>query len=106
MDTQRKKGMLDILVLSVLLSGPSYGYKIIQDISEIMDVSESTMYPIFKRLESSGCVITYTEEHNGRKRKYFSLTDIGREKIDSFLFEWQEMMQIYEFIMQNRRKNP
>lgn len=106
MDTQRKKGMLDILVLSVLLSGPSYGYKIIQDISEIMDVSESTMYPIFKRLESSGCVITYTEEHNGRKRKYFSLTDIGREKIDSFLFEWQEMMQVYEFIMQNRRKNP
>lgn len=106
MDTQRKKGMLDILVLSVLLSGPSYGYKIIQDISEIMDVSESTMYPIFKRLESSGCVITYSEEHNGRKRKYFSLTDMGREKIDSFLFEWQEMMRLYEFIMQNRRKNP
>lgn len=106
MDTQRKKGILDILVLSVLLSGPSYGYKIIQDISEIMDVSESTMYPIFKRLESSGCVITYSEEHNGRKRKYFSLTDAGREKIDSFLFEWQEMMQIYGFIMHNRRKNP
>ena len=106
MDTQRKKGLLDILVLSVLLSGPSYGYKIIQDISEVMEVSESTMYPIFKRLESSGCVLTYSEEHNGRKRKYSSLTDTGREKIDSFLSEWQEMMQIYDFIMQNRRQNP
>lgn len=106
MDIQRKKGLLDVLVLSVLLSGPSYGYKIIQEVSEIMEVSESTMYPIFKRLESTGCVRTCTEEHNGRVRKYFSLTDAGREKIDAFLEEWQEIISVYEFIRQNRRTYP
>lgn len=103
MDAQRKKGLLDILVLAVLAEGPSYGYKIIQDISEIMEVSESTMYPVFRRLENTGCVTTYTEEHNGRRRKYFAIGEAGLEKIDAFLREWQEMRRIYEFVEKNRR---
>lgn len=99
MDAQRKKGVLDVLVLSVLQSGPSYGYKIIRDVSEIMEVSESTMYPIFRRLEKNGAVSTYSEEHNGRMRKYFSLTPEGRKKINEFVEEWEELKNIYEFIV-------
>lgn len=102
MDAQRKKGILDVLVLSVLQSGPSYGYRIIQEVSNIMEVSESTMYPIFRRLEKNGYVSTYMEEHNGRTRKYFSLTDTGRERIYDFLEEWEELKNIYEFIVKNR----
>lgn len=103
MDAQRKKGILDVLVLSVLQSGPSYGYKIIQDVSQIMEVSESTMYPIFRRLEKNGCVSTYSEEHNGRMRKYFSLTAEGQNRISDFLAEWEELRSTYEFIVNNRR---
>ena len=103
LDAQRKKGLLDILVLSVLTEGPSYGYKIIQNISEIMEISESTMYPVFRRLENTGCVTTYSEEHNGRKRKYFAVTQAGMEKIDAFLKEWQEMKKIYGFVEKSRR---
>lgn len=99
MDAQRKKGVVDVLVLSVLQSGPSYGYKIIQDVSDIIEVSESTMYPIFRRLEKNGCVSTYSEEHNGRIRKYFSLTPKGEQRIAEFLSEWEEIRRIYEFIM-------
>lgn len=66
MDIQRKKGLLDICVLSVLSREPSYGYKIVGDVSACIDISESTLYPILKRLESAGCLTTFTQEHNGR----------------------------------------
>ena len=60
MDTQRKKGVLDICVLSVLQKGPSYGYVIIDEVSKCVEISESTLYPLLKRLESLGCVTGYT----------------------------------------------
>ncbi|MEE1031087.1 MAG: PadR family transcriptional regulator [Ruminococcus sp.] len=98
MDAQRKKGVLDILVLSVLTTGPSYGYEIIQRVSGVMEVSESTMYPILRRLENGKDVETYSQEYNGRIRKYFSITEKGRERIAEFLEEWDEMKAIYEFV--------
>ena len=98
MDTQRKKGVLDICVLAVLARGASYGYKIVGDVSQCIEISESTLYPILKRLEGSGCVSVYAVEHNGRLRKYYSITDAGREKIASFLTEWHTVMRIYTFI--------
>ena len=58
MDTQRKKGLLDICVLAVLRAGPSYGYLLIREVSQCMPISESTLYPILKRLEASGCLTT------------------------------------------------
>ena len=64
MDTQRKKGVLEVCVLSVLKRGPSYGYQIIQDVSDCIEVTDSTMYPILRRLESGGYVTTYSMEHN------------------------------------------
>ena len=98
MDTQRKKGLLDICVLAVLNRGPSYGYMIIREVSECIQVSESTLYPILKRLEQSGSLVTYRREYNGRMRKYYEITDAGREKIQEFLDEWEEMQNIYRFV--------
>lgn len=98
MDTQRKKGLLDICVLAILNRGPSYGYLIIRKVSECIEVSESTLYPILKRLEQSGSLVTYRREYNGRMRKYYEITDIGRRKIQEFLDEWEEMQNIYHFV--------
>lgn len=98
MDTQRKKGLLDICVLAILSRGPSYGYQIIGEVSKCIEISESTLYPILKRLEQSGSLHTYRQEHHGRTRKYYEITDTGRNKIAAFLDEWEEMKQIYYFI--------
>ena len=107
MQIQLKKGLLDIIVLTSLIDNDSYGYKIIQDVSKIIVVSESTLYPILRRLEISECLSTYTKEYNGRLRKYYRLQRTGYEKIKSFIEEWGEVKDIYEFIinkMNNRGK--
>lgn len=101
MDTQRKKGVLDICVLSVLKNGPSYGYLIIGEVSKCIDISESTLYPILKRLEKGGCLTTYKVEYNGRTRKYYQITEAGLKRIEEFLGEWEEMKQIYQFVENN-----
>lgn len=101
MDIQRKKGVLDVCVLSVLKKGPSYGYEINGKISECIEISESTLYPILKRLEASDCLTTYQQEHNGRMRRYYSITEAGIAKIDDFLNEWDEIKKIYSFVEKN-----
>ena len=98
MDIQLKRGMLDVCVLKVLTRGDSYGYQIIKDMAGCMDMSESTLYPILKRLESSQLLTVYSVEHNGRLRKYYSITDAGRARIGEFLSEWEEVMRAYRFI--------
>lgn len=98
MDTQLKRGILDILVLSVLRKKDSYGYQIIKDVSPAMEISESTLYPILKRLENNNCLTFYTVEHNGRLRKYYKITNTGINKIYDFLNKWKDMMKIYNFI--------
>ena len=101
MDIQRKKGMLDICVLSVLNRGPSYGYKIVGDVSTCIEISESTLYPILKRLEGAGCLTTFSQEHNGRLRKYYQITGEGQRRIRKFLAEWDEIRGVYAFIEHN-----
>lgn len=101
MDIQLKRGLLEICVLKVLTSHDSYGYQIIKDLSHIIQISESTLYPILKRLESSRCVEVYSLEHNGRLRKYFKITQLGKDKIQNFLLEWEELIQIYKYIKEN-----
>lgn len=98
MDTQRKKGILDVCVLAVLSKKPSYGYELIGEVSKCITISESTLYPILKRLESGGYVTTYKQEHNGRIRKYYRITEAGMEKTRDFLSEWEEMQQIYLYV--------
>ncbi|WP_072520331.1 PadR family transcriptional regulator [Gemella massiliensis] len=99
MNTQLKRGILDICVLASLRNFESYGYKIVKDVSLIIPITESTLYPILKRLENNNSVLSYSVEHNGRLRKYYKITDIGLKKIDDFLTSWQAIQKAYEFIL-------
>lgn len=98
MDAKFKRGLYETCVLSVLNRGDSYGYQIIKDLLPCVEVSESTLYPILKRLESNAYVRSYSIEHNGRLRKFYSITELGQERISAFLENWQEVMEVYEFI--------
>ena len=98
MDTQLKKGLLDVCVLSVLREQPSYGYKIIADMAPYTAISESTLYPILKRLEGAGLVTIHSREYNGRLRKYYAVTDAGLARIDDFLEDMREVERICALI--------
>ena len=98
MDVQLKRGILEICVLASVKGEDSYGYKIIKDIQPYMEISESTLYPILKRLESSGCLTHYSVEHNGRLRKYYQITKEGIERINVFIYEWPNVKRAYDFI--------
>lgn len=98
MDVQLKRGLIEICVLKVLTKGDSYGYQLIRDISPSIEISESTLYPILKRLEAAEFLTVYSVEHNGRLRKYYKITDAGCNRIEEFILEWQEVMKVYWFI--------
>lgn len=98
MDVQLKRGLLDVCVLKAIKSEDSYGYKIIKDIKPYIEISESTLYPILRRLETSGMLSVHTAEHNGRLRKYYHITELGLKRIEDFKVEWEEIMSIYEFV--------
>ncbi|QUH21011.1 PadR family transcriptional regulator [Alkaliphilus sp. B6464] len=98
MDIQLKKGLLEFCVLAVLRKSDSYGYQIVKDVSDCIEISESTLYPILKRLESNAYLETYSVEHNSRLRKYYRITEEGKNHINEFLNDWQQVMNIYHFI--------
>ena len=98
MDVQLKKGLLDACVLSAIKNEDSYGYKIIKDLKPCIEMSESTLYTILKRLEISGLLTVYTSEHDGRLRKYYHITSEGMGRIEEFKSEWGQVMAIYQFI--------
>ena len=105
MDVQLKRGMLEALVLSAISRGESYGYKIISDVAPYIDMSESTLYTILKRLETAKMLTVRTAEHNGRLRKYYHITKAGLERIEEFKNEWREVMSIYQFITKEDSEN-
>lgn len=98
MDAQLKKGFLEVCVLAALRNKDLYGYKLIEDISKYIEISESTLYPILRRLENSGYLTTYTQEYNTRLRKYYKITDDGKKRINDFLISKEKVMKIYNFI--------
>ena len=98
LDTQMKRGMIEACVLGVLWQGESHGYKIIKDISPCMELSESTLYPVLRRLETSGMLKVRSVEHNGRLRKMYSITGLGRDYVRDFLGSMDEVMGIYDFV--------
>ncbi len=99
MDAQLKKGLLDICVLTAIRKQESYGYKIISDLTPCIEISESTLYPILKRLESSGAVTVRSEAYNGRLRKYFAITPLGIQKINEFIDGMDQFRQITDYIV-------
>ncbi len=98
MDTQLRKGILDVCVLMAIKNQDSYGYKIIKDLSGVIQISESTLYTILKRLEEAGMLVVRVTEYEGRIRKYYHITSAGLKRIESFKEEWRELMKVYEFI--------
>ena len=98
MDAQLKKGLLEVCVLSALREKESYGYQIISDLAPYIEISESTLYPILRRLESGGAVTTRSEEFNGRLRRYFRITAVGRKKIQDFVNTMDQFQRIHDFI--------
>ena len=104
LDPQMKRGLLENCVLSALCRGESYGYKIIKDLSGCVAVSESTLYPILRRLEGAGCLTVFSAEHNGRLRKMYCITPKGREQIREFLADWGEVAAMYDFIREGMEK--
>ncbi len=102
-DPQLKRGMLDACVLALLRRGDSYGYQIIKDLSDYIEISESTLYPILRRLESSGALTVYSVEHNGRLRKFYRITEQGVRQSEEFLSDWNKMQRIYDFIKECSR---
>ena len=103
MDAQMKKGLLEVCVLSAIREEESYGYKIISELEPFIKISESTLYPILRRLESSGAVTTHSEEYNGRLRKYFRITSVGRAKIAEFVEDMEEFKKISQFITRGEK---
>ena len=98
MDIQLKRGLLDVCVLAAIKNEDSYGYKIIKDMKPYVELSESTLYTILKRLETANMLTVRTAEHGGRLRKYYHITDAGRKRIDAFQKEWKEILSIYRFV--------
>ena len=99
MDIQLKRGLLDVCVLAAIKNEDSYGYKIIKDLRPYIELSESTLYTILKRLESGKLLTVRTAEHGGRLRKYYHITDLGIRRIEEFKTEWSEIMSVYQFVI-------
>lgn len=84
--------LLDAIVLAVVSTEEegTYGYKITQDVRKALEVSESTLYPVLRRLQKDGCLIVYDRECGGRNRRYYQITDTGQEKLEEYRKEWEE----------------
>lgn len=98
MDIQLKRGLLEVCVLAAIKTQDSYGYQIIKDIKPYIEISESTLYPILRRLETAELLSVRTTEHNGRLRKYYHITELGLQRLEFFKIEWNEIVSIYEFV--------
>ena len=98
MDNQLKRGLLDVCVLAAIKNEDSYGYKIIKDMKPYIEMSESTLYTILKRLEAADMLTVRTAEHVGRLRKYYRITQEGIKRIEEFKEDWVEILSIYKFV--------
>ncbi len=105
MDIQLKRGLLDVCVLAAIKNNESYGYQIIKDIKPYMEMSESTLYTILKRLENAQMLTVRTAEYGGRLRKYYRITQSGLNRIEEFKDDWKEILSIYRFVTKEDEEN-
>ncbi len=103
MENQMKRGLLDVCVLAAIKNEDSYGYQIVKDMSDYVEISESTLYPILRRLENQQLLTVRSAEHNGRLRKYYHITEAGLMRLQAFEAEWKELMKIYEFVTRGEK---
>ena len=105
MDGQLKRGLLEVCVLAAIKTGDSYGYQIIKDMKPYLALSESTLYTVLKRLEAAELLTVRTAEHNGRLRKYYHITEAGRQRLEEFKVEWKELLAVYQFVTREDQGN-
>ena len=105
MDAQLKRGLLDICVLAAIKNEESYGYQIIKDMKPYLEMSESTLYTILKRLDNAKLLTVRSAEHDGRLRKYYRITEAGLARIEDFKVEWKEVVAIYQFVNKEERED-
>lgn len=82
--------LLDACVLGIVSEQDVYGYTLTQKVRQVVDISESTLYPVLRRLQKTGLLSTYDEPYQGRNRRYYSITDAGRKELAFFQLEWKE----------------
>ena len=104
MDAQMKRGFLEVCVLASINRQDSYGYQIVKEVPSILNLTESTLYPLLKRLEAAGLLTTYSVEHSGRLRKYYRITEAGVRHIDEFLRERDDVVSIYDYVKRGARQ--
>ena len=97
--------LIEFLILSIVDTQDSYGYEISQTVKIVADIKESTLYPILKKLEKGGFVTTYSPEFQGRKRKYYSITDDGRKQLEFLHREWNSYRDTIDGIIEGRIRN-
>ena len=105
MDIQLKRGLLDVCVLAAIKNEASYGYRIIKDMKPYIEMSESTLYTILKRLENARMLTVRSAEHDGRLRKYYRITELGLARLEEFKAEWKEVVAIYSFVNKEDGEN-
>ncbi|MBU1094136.1 MAG: PadR family transcriptional regulator [Firmicutes bacterium] len=94
MNTQFKKGIVEMCILSIIKKRDMYGYEVIEKLATDIDVNENTVYPILRRLTSQGLFDTYMEQTNiGAPRKYYQITALGKEKLDEYEGEWTAFLK-------------
>ena len=93
--------LLDAIVLSVVSREPdgTYGYKITQGVKQALDLSESSLYPVLRRLQKDGCLTVYDASFNGRNRRYYQITAVGREALTVYRAQWKQYTASIESIL-------
>lgn len=82
--------LLEACVLAVLQRGDIYGYKLTQEVKSIIEISESTLYPVLRRIQKEDLLETYDESYQGRNRRYYRITELGKEKLGEYQEEWKD----------------
>lgn len=98
---QLGSALLDSCVLSVLNKGDTYGYVLTQNVKEVIEISESTLYPVLRRLQKDGFLSTYDQPFQGRNRRYYRITDAGKIRLNYYMEEWNNYRDKIENIFNN-----
>ena len=96
--------LLDAWVLGVLNKGDAYGYILTQEMKRVVEISESTLYPVLRRLQQAGCLAVYDKPYQGRNRRYYAITKVGRTLLESYREEWQSYREQVEHLLWTRDK--
>ncbi|MCL1696474.1 MULTISPECIES: PadR family transcriptional regulator [unclassified Lysinibacillus] len=99
MTFQLGSALLDACVLAIVDKEDAYGYSLTQQIQSVMDISESTLYPVLRRLQKADCLTTYDQPYQGRNRRYYQITDQGRIRLLELLKEWQKYKEMVDCVL-------